>query len=230
VVNAVANAKDLFWKGMEVAAAVHDLYDPTGATAREKALPQSVPEHQAEQIGEAAAKRPEQARKDLLRKPEPHTPTTQPIRPDNSPPQHDGRYTPPQPKRQPREPNYGTHSPNREGRRAAEQEARRAPQRRTNSPHQQRAGAGAGELRYRSAPPGREPLTGTTRSPAPESRNTPSRQYSNQASQQPKSHSIQQPRQNAQSSSQPKQQGTSPPRQYSNSADPPAKEAPRRSK
>jgi hypothetical protein len=95
------------------------------------------------------------------RRPQPPTPSAQPIRPDNSRPQHDGRYTPPQPKRQPQPPNYEAHPPNREGRRAADREARRVPQTRTSSP--QRTGAGAGDLRYQSKPPGREPLTGTIR-------------------------------------------------------------------
>jgi hypothetical protein len=68
------------------------------------------------------------------RRPQPPTPSAQPIRPDNSRPQHHGRYTPPQPERQPQPPDYGAHSPNREGRRAAEREAGRAP---TSSPQNQ---------------------------------------------------------------------------------------------
>jgi hypothetical protein len=194
--------------GVEVVTAVHGLYQPEAETRLEGELPQSVPKNQVEAVGEKMARRPEQAQRDQLNKPQPPAPTAQPIRRDNSRP--NGRYTPPKPPHPPRTPNYGAHPNNREGRRAAEREARRAPQ--AGQDQSQRRGAPEGGLRYRSEPPGQAPMTGTLPAQQPKQ-------------EQPKQQQHQQPKQQQQ-----QQQRSGPaPRQYSGSTNQPPKEAPRRS-
>ena len=145
--------------------------NPTNRRDHHPEQPGVIPESQKMLLkGEGAddIERQHKAERDS-RRPQPPTPSAQPIRPDNSPPQHHGRYTPPQPKRQPQPPNYKAHPPNREGRRAAEREASRAPQ-------------------TRMKPPDREPQTGTRRGSAQQQRQysappqrqgpEPQRQYS----------------------------------------------------